>query len=37
MRAMQIVEWGKPLEFREYPNPEPKGEEVLVRVESAGV
>jgi D-arabinose 1-dehydrogenase-like Zn-dependent alcohol dehydrogenase len=37
MRAMQIIEWGKPLEFREYPNPEPKGEEVLVRVESAGV
>jgi len=37
MRAMQIIEWGKPLEFRDYPTPEPKGEEVLVRVESAGV
>lgn len=37
MRAMQIIEWGKPLEAREYPDPEPTGEEVLVRVEAAGV
>ena len=37
MRAMQIIEWGKPLEFRDYPTPEPTGEQVLVRVESAGV
>jgi propanol-preferring alcohol dehydrogenase len=37
MRAMQIIEWGKPLEAREYPNPEPTGEEVLLRVEAAGV
>ena len=37
MRAMQIIEWGKPLESREYPTPEPRGEQVLVRVESAGV
>jgi hypothetical protein len=37
MRAMQINEWGKPLEAREYPDPEPAGEEVLLRVESAGV
>ena len=28
MRAMQIIEWGKPLEAREYPDPEPQGEEV---------
>ena len=34
MRAMQIIEWGKPLEAREYPDPEPKGEEVLLRVEA---
>jgi hypothetical protein len=27
MRAMQIIEWGKPLEAREYPDPEPKGED----------
>ena len=37
MRAMQIIEWGKPLEARDYPTPEPVGEQVLVRVESAGV
>ena len=37
MRAMQIVEWGKPLEPRDYPDPEPEGEEVLLRVEAAGV
>ncbi|HYC13328.1 MAG TPA: alcohol dehydrogenase [Stellaceae bacterium] len=37
MRAMQIIEWGKPLEAREYPDPEPKGEEVVLRVEAAGV
>ena len=37
MHAMQIIEWGKPLEAREYPDPEPKGEEVLLRVEAAGV
>jgi hypothetical protein len=37
MRAMQIIEWGKPLEAREYPDPEPSGEEVLLRVEAAGV
>ena len=36
MRAMQIIEWGKPLEPREYPDPEPKGEEVLLRVEAVG-
>jgi D-arabinose 1-dehydrogenase-like Zn-dependent alcohol dehydrogenase len=37
MRAMQIIEWGKPLEARDYPDPEPQGEEVLLRVEAAGV
>src|SRR5262245_38477454 len=37
MRAMQIIEWGKPLERRDYPTPEPAGDQVLVRVESAGV
>jgi len=37
MRAMQIIDWGKPLEARDYPDPEPHGEEVLVRVEAAGV
>jgi hypothetical protein len=33
---MQIIEWGQPLEAREYPDPEPQGEEVLLRVEAAG-
>jgi D-arabinose 1-dehydrogenase-like Zn-dependent alcohol dehydrogenase len=37
MRAMQIIEWGQPLESREYPDPEPKGEQVILRVEAAGV
>src|SRR2546425_1833981 len=37
MRAMQIIEWGQPLQLRDYPTPEPTGEQVLVRVESAGV
>src|SRR5437763_4261033 len=37
MRAMQIIGWGEPLEAREYPDPEPQGEEVLLRVEAAGV
>jgi D-arabinose 1-dehydrogenase-like Zn-dependent alcohol dehydrogenase len=37
MRAMQIIEWGKPLEARDYPDPAPQGEEVLLRVEAAGV
>jgi D-arabinose 1-dehydrogenase-like Zn-dependent alcohol dehydrogenase len=37
MRAMQIIEWGKPLQPREYPTPTPAGEQVLVRVQSAGV
>src|SRR4051794_41840266 len=37
MRAMQIIEWGKPLEARDYPDPEPQGSEVVLRVEAAGV
>src|SRR5690348_4506018 len=37
MRAMQIIEWGQPLEARDYPDPEPTGEEVVLRVEAAGV
>jgi len=30
---MQIIEWGQPLEARDYPDPEPQGEEVLLRVD----
>jgi len=37
MRAMQIVEFGKPLELREYETPQPTGKEVLVRVTACGV
>jgi D-arabinose 1-dehydrogenase-like Zn-dependent alcohol dehydrogenase len=37
MRQVSIVEWGQPLEVREAPTPEPKGEEVLVQVEACGV
>lgn len=37
MRAMQIINGEKPLEAREYPDPDPEGEEVLLRVEAAGV
>ena len=37
MRATQIIEWGRPSEARGYPDPEPQGEEVLLRAEAAGV
>lgn len=37
MHCHQIVEWGKPLEVREYPNPKPEGTQVLVKVTAAGV
>ncbi|HEX2653069.1 MAG TPA: alcohol dehydrogenase [Xanthobacteraceae bacterium] len=37
MHAMQIVEWGKPLEARDYPNPQPEGTQVLVKVDACGV
>ena len=37
MRSWQVIEWGKPLQSREYPTPEPTGTEVLVRITSSGV
>jgi D-arabinose 1-dehydrogenase-like Zn-dependent alcohol dehydrogenase len=37
MHAMQITEWGKPLEPRDYPDPQPQGTEVLLKVEACGV
>jgi D-arabinose 1-dehydrogenase-like Zn-dependent alcohol dehydrogenase len=37
MKAYQIVEWGKPLEEREVPIPEPQGTEVLVKVVASGI
>ena len=37
MHSQQIIEFGKPLEGRDYPDPEPTGTEVLVRVDACGV
>lgn len=37
MHSMQIVEFGKPLQARDRPTPEPQGTEVLLRVEACGV
>ena len=37
MKSYQVVEFGKPLELREYENPQPQGEEVLVKITACGV
>src|SRR6185436_13646502 len=37
MRAMQIVDYGKPLKLNSYADPKPQGEEVIVRIQSSGV
>lgn len=37
MKAQQIIEWGEPLQEREYATPEPTGGEVLIRITSCGV
>ncbi|MDI3318008.1 MAG: NAD(P)-dependent alcohol dehydrogenase [Bacillota bacterium] len=37
MHAAQLVEYKKPLEIREVPVPEPRGEQVLVRIGGAGL
>jgi len=37
MRAMQIVEFAKPLKLNNYATPAPQGSEVLIRILSAGV
>jgi D-arabinose 1-dehydrogenase-like Zn-dependent alcohol dehydrogenase len=37
MRAMQIVEFGKPLKLNTYADPTPQGSEVIVRIVSSGV
>ena len=34
MRSMQIVDWGKPLEARDYPDPVPAGTEVILKVDA---
>ncbi|NHJ06281.1 MAG: alcohol dehydrogenase [Candidatus Heimdallarchaeota archaeon] len=37
MKAVQLVEIDKDLEDREIPKPEPKSEEVLIRIKAAGI
>ena len=37
MKAIQLVEIGQSLEAREVPIPEPSPNEILVRVQSAGI
>ncbi len=37
MTSYQVVEWGRPLERRTYPTPDPQGTEVLLQVETCGV
>ena len=37
MYSYQITDWGRPLERRDYPDPEPRGSEVVVRVRACGV
>ena len=37
MKSYQVVEFGKALEAREYKNPIPKDEEVLIKISACGV
>ena len=37
MLSYQVVDWGKPLEQRESLTPDPKGTEVIIRVDACGV
>ena len=37
MKSYDVIEWGKPLELREHPTPEPKGTEVLLKLKYCGV
>ena len=37
MKAMQVREFGKPLELADVDTPTPKGSSVLIRVKAAGV
>lgn len=37
MHCQQIIQFGEPLEARDYPTPEPKGTEVLLNVTACGV
>lgn len=37
MKSWQVIEWGQPLQLREYATPDPTGTEVLVRITSSGM
>src|ERR1700761_2232252 len=37
LRSYQVTEWDKPLQLRLRERPEPKGAEVLVKIEACGV
>ena len=37
MKSYQVVDFGKPLELREYENPKPQGKEILVKISACGV
>ncbi|MEH6524543.1 MAG: alcohol dehydrogenase [Sneathiella sp.] len=37
MHSQQIIQFGEPLEARDYPTPEPQGTEVLLKVDACGV
>ena len=37
MKSYQVVDFGKPLELREYKNPKPQGREILVKISACGV
>ena len=37
MRSYDVIEWGKPLQLREHPTPQPEGSEVLLKLKYCGV
>ena len=37
LRSMQIIEWGQPLQLREYETPRPSGDQILLAIEACGV
>lgn len=37
MKSYDVVEWGKSLQLREHPTPQPKGSEVLLKLKYCGV
>ena len=37
MKSYQVIDFGKPLELREYENPKPQGKEILVKISACGV